>query len=329
MKPVPVEPAGSVTFRCADCEHTFDDQPTRTESAPERAHPYRYFSDCPLCENECSQVPWQVGLFCAHLKATGPKTPEGKAASASNLAGHPTPEEARITRFNAMKHGASAKTAMYFPARPDKYPHCKTCDVDRDYCAQQVACLKRSDLMLRCLVAIESGDPTALQDLHAINQANFMAIMQDMMQALIADGVTLRNPVHDFDKEGGFHIGRYVDPDTGEWNIVEDIKAHPLLKPMMDMISRNNLSLADLNMTPKIQVDQGIQQGQLQQEEDEKESALEYRNKMEKQVSDLKTMIGRSQLRASQDPVLIEHRQEDGEEKPKDIEAEVLDDTTP
>ncbi|MCW7553665.1 hypothetical protein NX722_13710 [Endozoicomonas gorgoniicola] len=328
MKPVPVEPAGSVTFRCADCKKTFDAKPTRTEPAPERAHPFRYFSDCPDCGNECPQVHWQVGLFNAHLKATGPKTQKGRSASAANLAGHPTPEEARITRFNAMKHGASAKTAMYFPAKPDKYPHCKTCDVDRDYCAQQIACLKRSDLMLRCLVAIESGDPSALQDLHAINQANFMAIMQDILQALIADGVTLRNPVYGFDKEGGFNIGRYQDPESNEWKTIEEVRAHPLLKPLMDMISRNNLSLADLNMTPKVQVDQGIQQGQLQQEEEEKESAIEYRNKMDKQVTDLRSMIARSQLRANQDPVLIEHRQEDGDEPPKDIEAEVLDDST-
>ncbi|WP_196221158.1 FmdB family zinc ribbon protein [Sansalvadorimonas verongulae] len=152
MKKVPVEPAGSVTFRCADCSHTFDAAPGRTDPAPERAHPFRYFADCPLCGEESPQVHWQVGLFNAHLKATGPKTQAGKAASAANLAGHPTPEESQITRYNAMKHGASAKTAMYFPARPDKYPHCKTCDIDRDYCAQQIACLKRSDLMLRCLV---------------------------------------------------------------------------------------------------------------------------------------------------------------------------------
>jgi len=35
--------------------------------------------------------------------ATGPKTPEGKAAVRKNLAGHPTPEETRRTRFNALK----------------------------------------------------------------------------------------------------------------------------------------------------------------------------------------------------------------------------------
>ncbi|WP_067519492.1 hypothetical protein [Endozoicomonas ascidiicola] len=326
MKPVPVEPAGSVTFRCADCKKTFDAKPTRTESAPERAHPYRYYSSCPECESESPQVHWQVGLFNAHLKATGPKTNQGKAASAANLAGHPTPEEARITRFNAMKHGASSKTAMYFPAKPDKYPHCKTCDVDRDYCSQQIACLKRSDLMLRVLVAMESGDPTALQDLHAINQANFMAILQDMMQALIADGVALKNPAFGFDKDGNCSIARYADSATGEVRTIEEIKAHPLLKPMMEMIGRNNLSLADLNMTPKIQADQGIQQGQLQQEEEEKESAQEYRKKMENQLSDLRHKIGRSQLRASQDPILIEHQQDDGE--PKDIEAEVVNGST-
>ncbi|WP_230460119.1 hypothetical protein [Sansalvadorimonas verongulae] len=140
-----------------------------------------------------------------------------------------------------------------------------------------------------------------------------MAILQDMMQAIVADGVSLRNPVYDFDKDGDFHIGRYLDDESGTFKTIEEIKAHPLLKPLMDMISRNNLSLADLNMTPKIQVDHGIQQGQLNQEEEEKQSALEYRGQMQKQVSDLRSMIGRSQLRASKDPVLIKHLQEDGD----------------
>jgi hypothetical protein len=59
-----------------------------------------------------------------------PVTAEGKAAAAKNLEGHPTPQESRLTRFNAMKHGMEARTATYFPAKPGKYAFCEGCDVD-------------------------------------------------------------------------------------------------------------------------------------------------------------------------------------------------------
>ena len=319
MKPVSFEPAAHVTFRCGDCRHTFDTQPARVEDEPARAHPFRYFAVCPDCDREVQQVHWQVGIFNANLAATGPKTPAGKARSAANLAGHPTPSEAKVIRFNALKHGASAKTALFFPARPDQYPHCKTCDVDRDYCRAQPACIKRTELTMRHLVALQSGDPECLKDIHAVQQANLSALFEDMMQAIISDGVTLRNIAYGFDKDGGLNLARYVDQESGEWKTIEEVKAHPLLKPLFELLSRNNLSLSDLNMTQKIQIDQGIQQGRLQQEEDEKESAFEYREKMQRQMTDLKAMINRSSDRLKKDPILLEHQQE--EDGITDVEA--------
>jgi len=265
-------------------------------------------------------VPWEVGQFCSVLASTGPRTVEGKARSAANLEGHPTIAERSITRFNALKHGANAKTALFFPARPGKYPQCATCDVDHAYCQAQPACTKRTELMMQHLIAFQSGDPTKLTELHAINQANLAAIFQDMMQTIVVDGVSLRNPVYDFDKEGGFHIGRYKDSEGTEQTI-EEVKAHPLLKPMLEMLSKNNLSMADLNMTPKVQVDQGIEMGKTLEQEDEKENALEYQRKMTEQMSGLREMISRSQQKVRSDNILVEHNQENGAEEADFIEV--------
>lgn len=310
----PNPPRETVTFKCGDCSFTFRAAPVRIEDEPKRAHPYRYFGTCGNCQREVQQVPWEVGQFCAVLASTGPKTPEGKARSASNLAGHPTVPEQAITRFNALKHGANAKTALFFPARPGKYPQCATCDVDHAYCATQPACIKRTELMMQHLIAFQSADPSKLTELHAINQANLAAIFQDMIQTIVADGVSLRNPVYDFDKEGGFHIGRYKGTN-GEMVTIEEIKAHPLLKPMMELLSKNNLSLADLNMTPKVQVDHGIEMGRTIDQEEERESALDYQRKMTEQMSGLKEMIARSQNRVRRDDILIEHNQDSSAEE--------------
>ncbi|MBO9493865.1 hypothetical protein J7438_07165 [Thalassotalea sp. G20_0] len=323
MNSAPVDPAATVTFRCNACKNTFDASPVRTEDEPARAHPYRYFAICSSCGDEVQQVPWQVGIYNANLAATGPKTIEGKAKSSANLSGHPTPQEAQVTRFNALKHGASARTALFFPAKPGKYPHCKNCDVDHDYCREQPACIKRTELTMRHLIAVQSGNPEHLKEMHALQQANVAALFDDMLQAVIGDGVALRNPAYNFDKDGGFHLAQYRDSE-GKLHTIEEIKAHPLLKPLFELLSKNNMTLADLNMTQKIQIDQGIQQGQLQQEEDDKEQALDYQRRLNDQMSNLKDMIKRSQKRLQSDPILIEHLSEDAGE-PKDIEAEVVD----
>ena len=302
----PCSPRPLVAFRCHRCQWTFDAEPSRVEDEPSRAHPYRYFSVCD-CGEECEQAPWQVGIFCANANATGPKTPEGKAKVAKNLEGHST----ELTRFNALKHGASAQTAVFFPARPDKYPHCQSCDVDREYCAAQPACIRRTDLTMRYLAAVKSGDPRYLSELMATNQAMLQALFADMMQAVISDGARIEQAVYDFDKEGGFHLGRYLDSVTGKMETMTEIKAHPLLKPLFELLSKNNLSMADMNMTPKVQTDQGIEIGRLQQEEDDRESAQDYQKKVANDMAQLRGMFERSQDKVRSDPVLIEHGQED------------------
>ena len=295
-----VDPCLAITFRCSHCDHTFQAAPERVIDAPDQTwHPYTYQSICNLCNSEVGQVAWERNLFKARLCSTGPKTAAGKAASAKNLAGHPTPEEAKRTRFNALKHGASAKTAVYFPARPGQYAQCEGCDVDHDFCASQIACVRRTELMMRYLSAVETGDLTSLNELNAINQANLAAVFQDMMLTIIKDGVSLRHNVFGFDKDGGFHTGD-----------IEEVKAHPLLKPMLEFVSRNNLSMSDLNMTPKVQVDQGMEMGRLLDAEDDRDSANEMMQRNNDLLNGLAGMIERSRARIESDPVFIEYSSE-------------------
>ncbi|MCW5627162.1 MAG: hypothetical protein KIT73_20765, partial [Burkholderiales bacterium] len=129
----PSRPLSEVTFSCRQCYggRTFKASPDRVEDAPEDpVHPWRYFAACPQCGAEVEQAQYERALLKAWLNATGPRTAEGKAATAANLEGHPTAEEALRTRFNAMKHGMSARVATYFPAKPDGYAHCSGCEVD-------------------------------------------------------------------------------------------------------------------------------------------------------------------------------------------------------
>ena len=154
-----------VTFYCKPCVFTFKAEPDRIEDALEQEyHPFAYFAPCPKCGIERGQVHYERNLLKAWRHATGPKTETGKAATAANLEGHPTPDEALRTRFNGMKHGLYARVATYFPAKPDGYAFCAGCDVDRVWCGNQPACTRQTEIFLRHHAAFEQRDTKHLTD---------------------------------------------------------------------------------------------------------------------------------------------------------------------
>lgn len=309
-----LDPLNSVAFICSVCRHTFEAEPDRVESAPEQDwHPHAYYAECPVCHSEAEQAAWQKGLLKAWSKSTGPKTVEGKAASAANLDGHPTPDEARLTRFNGMKHGLFARTAMVFPAKPGKYPHCEGCEhLETRACVAQRACLKRAELLLKHQVAFESGDPSMLMEYRADTQARVQALIDDMLLIIAMDGgPRLKSPEWYYDKDGKFHLAAYTDSTTGELVQLHKLEAHPLLKPLIDYLAKNAMTLADLEMTPKSHDETAAMQGYLDGKTADEESALEYQERQTQALEKLSEQITISQQNLKRDPVLIEHGEAD------------------
>ena len=240
----------TVVFRCTACKHTFECAPQTVLDAPEYEwHPFAYQAACPKCGETCAQAAWHRNLMKGWANATGPKTAEGKAAVRKNLEGHPTPEETRRTRFNALKHGMNARTATYFPAKPDGYPACRTCTVDREYCRSQPACVKQTQLFMLHHAAFEQRDPRYLTEIYADMQAAITAIVQQILQTIVADGVVLRAPAWKVDQEGNVVIGEYLDRASGEMKVIYEVHSHPLIRSLQDFLSKNGLSLADMGMT--------------------------------------------------------------------------------
>jgi len=309
------DPLQAVNFQCAVCSHAFEAAPERVEDAPElEHHPFRYFGTCPACRAEAGQAAWERNLLKAWSSATGPRTPGGKARSAANLAGHPTPEEARRTRFNAMKHGLFARVATYFPARPGAYPHCQGCEYREDVCPGQTACLKRTELFLRHQVAFETKDPALLTELRGDTQAAVQALINDMVLAIAQDGgPRIREMCWYYDKDGGFHLAKWTDA-KGEEHQIHELKAHPLLKPLIDFLSRNSMTLADMGMTPRVQDEQDLIEGHLAGQSEQQEQLAEYERRQAEALESLRGMIARSRDRAERDPILLEHRQTEGED---------------
>ncbi|HFD86095.1 MAG TPA: hypothetical protein ENJ35_00280 [Gammaproteobacteria bacterium] len=291
-------PREKINFVCPQCSYRFECPPARHEEDEDRPHhPFRYFADCPQCDTESPQAHWEINLFKAYANATGPKTEEGKAISAANLDGHPTPEEAQLTRFNAMKHGAYAKTAKFFPARPGKYPQCDGCEhqnehyADDSACVRHKACLKQVEVFVRYQSAFDAKDPNLLLELQGHRQAAIQSLIDMMILTINQDGgPRIKTVEWYYDKDGSFHLAQWKDDDDKAHQIYK-LEEHPLLKPLIDYINKNSMTLSDLGMTPKVQDDQDMMKGFLDHEKGDKEAAQGFQQRIEKQQDTLLSLI--------------------------------------
>lgn len=303
----------SVNFICRECGYKFQAAPSRVDEDPEREHhPFRYFCDCPECGAEAPQAAWERALLKAHVRATGPRTEAGKKASAANLEGHPTAAETQITRFNALKHGVYAETAQYFPARPGKYAACEGCEYRDSVCVDQAAkggpCVKRAEIFMVHQLAFDKRDPKLLTVLNTRLQSSVRAIMDDILRTIIRDGVSLRSPEWYYDKDGGFHLAEYVD-DSGEMQTIMQVEEHPLLKVLIALLQKNNMTLADMGMTAREQDEDALVRGHLDEKRTQQSDALEYNRRTAEALEGLTAMIERSRRERMRDPVLIEYGQ--------------------
>lgn len=307
------DPLSSVTFRCRVCQCNFAASPERVEACPEQEqHPFAYFGRCVYCGAEAEQAHWERNLLKAWATATGPKTPEGVAATSSNLVGHPTPEESKRTRFNAMKNGLSARTATYFPAKPDGYEFCRSCDVDRSYCAEQPACVKKTELFMLHHAAFEQRNPKHLMGIYADLQASIFAILQQILQVIVADGVKITEPQWYTDKETGRVVIAEFTDEQGQRRILTEINAHPLFKPLGELLSKTGLTLSDMGMTTKVIEAESEEMGRLTSDRADKDSLLDFNRRQTEALENLHGVIERARLEKKSDAVLIEYQENNG-----------------
>lgn len=307
-------PLDKVTFQCPSCRRTFSAAPERVEECPEQEHhPFAYFAAC-VCGAEARQATYERNLMKAWANATGPKTADGKAAVAANLEGHPTPEEAKRTRFNAMKTGLYARTATYFPAKPGGYAFCDGCDVDPGWCARQPACTKKTELFMLHHAAFDQNNPKHLKGMYADLQAALFSVVQQIVQTIMADGVKIQTPEY-YKKPNSEEIviAEYVDESGTRRILMREVMAHPLFKPLGELLSRNNLSLADMGMTQKVLEDVEQDQGRLKRDEATQEALADFSRNQVKALEDLRGLMARANASRDKDPILAEFTRVNGD----------------
>ena len=307
------KPLSEITFYCRPCYRTFKAAPARVEDAPDLDHhPYIYHGECPHCGSECDQVGWERGLLKAWANSTGPRTEEGKAASAANLEGHPTKEEALRTRFNAMKHGLAARTATYFPAKPDGYAFCATCEVDRVFCASQPACVKKTELFMLHHAAFDQRNPKHLMGIYSDLQASIFALVQQIIQTIVIDGVKIERLVWKRDADDVPQVVEYFDEQGNRRLLRDDVQAHPLLKQLGELLTRTGLSLSDMGMTQKVIETEDQEVGRLAHEKESQEGVNAFQQRTVQLLESMAEKVMRANKQTDTDPILIEYQQENG-----------------
>lgn len=265
---------------------------------------------CPKCKNMAAQVGWERNLAKAAGKQTGPKTAAGKAKTAANLEGYPTEEQKQNTRLNALKHGAFAKTAKYFPARPGQYDRCDSCTVDWNDCSANEVCISRTEVFMRHQIAQETDNPSLLRSLQADNQANIQIVLEDLFMNIASNGAMFKNPktITDF-KNSETHIAKFMDPETGDYKTIFEHTANPAVKLAIELMNKNGMTLADLGMTPRSQGEVQQLKGNLS---GDSKGALDAAKEMRASMGDLKELLSRGKRDKAKDPVLIEYNAEQG-----------------
>lgn len=303
-----------VNFKCGVCRRSFDGVPDLIEDDPSAPHhPYRYFATCPCGAALQPQAGWERGLLKAHQTSTGPVTEAGKAASAANLEGHPTSEEALRTRFNAMKHGMAAQTATYFPAKPDGYAFCSGCDVSRDWCAKQPACVKQTEIFMLHHAAFEQRNPKILTRLHADIHSALMASLQMCLQAVLGEGVLIKQPRVELDRDGSPVTLSYIDME-GKKAYIWDYTSNPAFKPIADLVSRLGLSMSELGMSVRgVEEDEEKGLGVLKLDDATKETLAGFGQRMLEASRNAAELIAQSRAATRADPVFIEHQAQGNE----------------
>ena len=186
------------------------------------------------------------------------------------------PKNTEITRFNAISHGLTAKVAQYHPARPGQYAVCHGCEYLDEICGHgdNKYCLKRTEIYMRHRLAAESGDIDSLKDVYADTQAGAQIILDNMIMAIARTGVEVHEVVTTKNKDGTLEVAQVISKD-GQIIPITNLKAHPLIKPLIEMMSKNGITLTDMMLTQKQQGEEATAQGFLQDEHEAREEARE------------------------------------------------------
>ena len=179
-----------------------------------------YFSICPACESRTENVPHQyANLKKMSCNATGPRSKEGKDRSS----------------MNAFKTGLSSKrSGLLAPALHGKFAECKLCEHTEECKEKKLKwCPVNTSLLLKFMTAYENNDSTEIKRISGLMQGRVMVVLQQMFNSVFTEGAAIWEEHKDY----------------------TELKAHPLLKHIKNMMELAGSTAEQMKMTPKSQDD--------------------------------------------------------------------------
>ena len=281
-----------IRFHCTrnsgGCGARFSSSNYQTSGYPEQDfHPYQHTASCPRCGEDVNPAAHQVAAWKA---ASLPLSLESRAKiSAAQKARDPA--SYAISKSNRMITGANAKVLKVWPAKPGTYAECDTCEFLTNGCKTDFQhCADKTDLYVKFLMAQETGNSAFIGQEMAATQAGMAAITASMIRSLAQKGVTMEVPVY-AKTENGIEVATYTD-DEGKKRTITRTEANPLLPHLINYVSKNNLTLSDMGITPKVKEEQRQLQGFLDSKEADRETQLDAINAQQTLVQNLLRVVG-------------------------------------
>ena len=161
--------------------------------------------------------------------------------------------------------------------------------------------------------AFEQRNPKALGKIHGDLHAALVASLQMCLQTVLGDGVVIKTPRVQMDKDGNSVALTYVD-EHGKLRHVMEYAANPAFKPIADLVTRLGLSLTDLGMTIKAQEDEeaGLR-GRLGGEARPTEMLEDFSARMAAALERMPGLVAASRVATAADPVLVAHAAQTGQ----------------
>jgi len=161
--------------------------------------------------------------------------------------------------------------------------------------------------------AFEQRDPKKLSGIYANLHAGVFALIQNMVQTIVADGVVIESIVWSKDERGDVKVAEYTDEKGTQRILKNSVEEHPLLRPLGQLLTRTGLTLGDMGMTTRVQ--EQAEEFETGFKKPESMPALtDVQNRAVLALENLAGMVAKAKDATDKDPVLLEFNAGQGEE---------------
>jgi len=282
------------------------------------------YTPCDICKQATQEIPSTKinsykGAAAAKGKHTGPKTEAGKKAGVEKRKGTATGPKTQAgkdrSKLNGYKHGNYSKEfTLLAPALPGKFPMCGDCEYNGAGCGTEFKyCPVNIKPMVELLRAYQERDNKAIREIHGLQQARALQVLEMMFQAVFKYGVL--NP-KEMRKKGGSAAIDYSGKDTEKWEeITLEWMANPLIKRIPEFMAAIGSTAEQNLMTVKSEQSQDNFDGFLEKTSEQQQEVKNFQTQLIGEIEKLGIGLENAKKQRDTDDALNEYEQQQEHER--------------